>query len=64
MTLIAKTLAWLVSFGYFFVVAVPVALIVYSLVTIIFFFHDIFKFLKTIKNAKAKFEPKPIERLP
>lgn len=55
-----KIIAYIISFLYLLLVCVPIFLFVYCLVTITFWIIDIKKFYKkTIKNAKAKFKPKP-----
>lgn len=59
----AKTLAWIFSVVYFFILCVPLAAFVYTLITIIFFANDIFKLLKKPQNAKTKFKPELTERI-
>lgn len=60
----AKFLAWVFSIVYFFILCVPLAAFVYTLIIIIFFANDIIKFLKKPQNAKTKFKPELTERLP
>jgi len=60
-----KLLALILSILYLFFICLPVFLFVHVGIDLIFFIRDIYKFIKkTIKNAKAKFEPKPTQGLP
>lgn len=59
-----KLLAYILSFLYLIFVCLPVFLIVYLGVDIAFFIRDSYRLIKkTIKNAKAKFKPKPTKSL-
>ena len=60
-----KFLALILSFLHLFFICLPIFIIIYLGVDIVFFIRDVYKFLKkTIKHAKAKFEPKPSQGLP
>ena len=60
-----KLLALILSILYLFFICLPTFLFIYVGIDLIFFIRDIYKYIKkTIKNAKAKFEPKPTQGLP
>lgn len=60
-----KLLAIILSLFYYIFICLPLFLFIYFGIDIIFFIRDIYKFVKkTIKYAKAKFEPKPTQGLP
>ncbi len=58
-------IAWIISLLYMIVICIPIAIFIYTTINVLFAIRDITKQInKTIKNAKAKFEPKPTQGLP
>lgn len=56
---------WIISALYLFLICIPVYLLVYSSVTVVFSIIGAINFIKkTIKNAKAKFKPESTQSLP
>ena len=56
---------WIISVIFFIFVATPMAIILYTSVTLVYVIKESSKFLKkTIKNAKAKFKPVATKILP
>ena len=62
--LIIRLIAFIFSFLYLIFICVPLGLFLLVSLELLYSYKGIKRFLKkTIKNAKTKFEPKPIERL-
>ena len=58
-------IAWIISLLYMIVICIPIAILIYTTINVLFAIRDITKQInKTIKNAKAKFESKPTQGLP
>ena len=58
-------IAWILSMLYMILVCIPLAIFIYTIINLIFVIRDITKLInKTIKHAKAKFEPKSTQGLP
>ena len=58
-------IAWIISMLYMIVICIPIAIFIYTTIHVLFAIRDITKLInKTIKHAKAKFEPKPTQGLP
>ena len=56
---------WIISVLFFFLVATPMAIILYVSVILVYAVKESSQFLKkTIKNAKAKFKPVATKILP
>jgi len=49
-------IAWIISMLYMIVICIPLAILIYTTIHVLFAIRDITKLInKTIKNAKAKF---------
>jgi hypothetical protein len=60
-----KLLAFILSILYLIFICLPVFIFVNILIEVVFNSREIYRFVKkTIKYAKAKFEPKPTQGLP
>lgn len=60
-----ELLTYIISFFYLVFVCLPLFLIIYVLVEVLFFIRDSTRYIKkTIKNAKTKFKSKPSQRVP
>jgi hypothetical protein len=58
-------IAWIISLLYMIVICIPLAIFIYTTIHVLFAIKDITKLInKTIKHAKAKFEPKSTQGLP